>query len=444
MAPPYIILFLLALLSHTAFTSSTPNTITLPLSPLLTKSPSSDPFHSLKLAASTSLTRAHHLKHRNTPPSLVTTPVYPKGYGGYSIDLSFGTPPQTSPFVLDTGSSLVWFPCTSRYLCSHCLFPHIDPTKIPTFIPKNSSTAKLLGCRNPKCGYLFGPDVQSRCPQCNPVSQNCSLTCPPYIIQYGSGSTAGFLLLDNLDFPGKTVPDILVGCSILSIRQPSGIAGFGRGQESLPSQMGLKRFSYCLVSHRFDDSPENSDLVLQISSTGGAKTDGLSYTPFRPNPSANNSAFREYYYVTLRKVIVGGQRVKIPFKFLEPDSEGNGGAIVDSGSTFTFMERAVYDLVAQEFVKQLGNYSRAKDVEAQSGLSPCFNVSSLATVSFPELDFSVQRRRQNDVAGCELFLAGRRFGGAVSDRCLRRRCRSGEDHRSGHHLGELSAAEFLR
>ncbi|KAL5155565.1 putative aspartyl protease [Glycine soja] len=393
MAPPssyYIILFLLlSLLSHTAFTFS--NSITLPLSPLLTKphSSDSDPFHSVKLAASSSLTRAHHLKHRNNnSPSVATTPAYPKSYGGYSIDLNLGTPPQTSPFVLDTGSSLVWFPCTSHYLCSHCNFPNIDPTKIPTFIPKNSSTAKLLGCRNPKCGYLFGPDVESRCPQCKkPGSQNCSLTCPSYIIQYGLGATAGFLLLDNLNFPGKTVPQFLVGCSILSIRQPSGIAGFGRGQESLPSQMNLKRFSYCLVSHRFDDTPQSSGLVLQISSTGDTKTNGLSYTPFRSNPS-NNSVFREYYYVTLRKLIVGGVDVKIPYKFLEPGSDGNGGTIVDSGSTFTFMERPVYNLVAQEFLRQLGKkYSREENVEAQSGLSPCFNISGVKTISFPEFTF---------------------------------------------------------
>ncbi|KAL9332140.1 hypothetical protein ACSQ67_001750 [Phaseolus vulgaris] len=287
-------------------------------------------------------------------PSAATTQVYPKSYGGYSIDLNFGTPPQTSPFVLDTGSSLVWFPCTSRYLCSHCLFPNIDPTKIPTFIPKNSSTSRLLGCKNPKCGYLFGSDLQSRCPQCKPDSQNCSLTCPPYIIQYGLGSTAGFLLLDNLNFPEKIVPQFLVGCSILSIRQPSGIAGFGRGQESLPAQMALKRFSYCLLSHNFDDSTENSDLVLQISSTGDTKTNGLSYTPFHPNPSANNPAFLEYYYLSLRKVIVGGKNVKIPLSFWSPA------------------------------LTQLGNYSRAEDVEAQSGLGPCFNISGAKTVNFPK------------------------------------------------------------
>lgn len=57
---------------------------------------------------------------------------------------------------------------------------------------------------------------------------------------------------------------------------------------------------------------------------------------------------------------------------------------MDSGSTFTFMERPAYDLVVKEFVKQLGNYSRAEDVEAQSGLGPCFNISGAKTVNFPK------------------------------------------------------------
>ncbi|KAI4348902.1 hypothetical protein L6164_009567 [Bauhinia variegata] len=209
------------------------------------------------------------------------------------------------------------------------------------------------------------------------------------MILYGLGSTLGLLLSENLDFPEKIVSDFIVGCSFISVRQPAGIAGFGRGPQSLPSQMGLNRFSYCLLSRRFDDTPESSDLILESGSSRDAKTQGLSYTPFHKNPAVNNPAFREYYYLTLRKVIVGKQRVKIPYKFLVPDSDGNGGFIVDSGSTSTFMEKPIFDLVAQEFEKQMANYTRAKDVEAQSGLRPCYDIPAKKSesLSFPELTF---------------------------------------------------------
>ncbi|XP_027364264.1 probable aspartyl protease At4g16563 [Abrus precatorius] len=371
------ILPLLCLLSTITFTSSSnPNTITIPLSPLSTKHPSSDPFETLKLLASNSITRAHNLKNHKS--HVLKTSLHPKSYGGYSIDLKFGTPPQTSSFVLDTGSTLVWLPCSSHYLCSKC---NSFPNTTPNFIPKNSSSSKLVGCTNPKCAWVFGPNVQSRC-----QTQN-SRTCPPYTVQYGMGSTAGFLLSENLNFPGKTVADFLLGCSIVSIYQPAGIAGFGRGPESVPSQMNLTRFSYCLPSHRFDDSSESSDLVLRIGSSGDGKTNGVSYTPLEKNPSSTkNPAFEVYYYLTVKKIVVGEKRVRVPRRLLEIDVNGNGGSIVDSGSTFTFMERPIFDLVAQEFEKQV-NYTRAREVEKESGLSPCFVVSGGETASFPGLTF---------------------------------------------------------
>lgn len=287
---------------------------------------------------------------------------------------------------MDTGSSLVWFPCTSRYLCSECNFPNIKKTGIPTFLPKLSSSSKRIGCKNPRCSTFFGPEIQSKCQECDSTAQNCTQTCPPYAIQYGSGSTAGLLLSETLDFPEKkTIPDFLVGCSIFSIRQPEGIAGFGRSPESLPSQLGLKKFSYCLVSHAFDDTPTSSDLVLDTGSGSGVnKTAGLSHTPFLKNPTA---AFRDYYYVLLRNIVIGDTHVKVPYKFLVPGSDGNGGTIVDSGTTFTFMENPVYELVAKEFEKQMANYSVATEIQNLTGLRPCYNISGEESVSVPDLIF---------------------------------------------------------
>lgn len=213
-----------------------------------------------------------------------------------------------------------------------------------------------------------------------------------YGIQYGSGSTSGILLSEALELPEKSVEDFLVGCSIFSTRQPSGIVGFGRGLESLPAQMGLKKFSYCLVSHRFDEEPESSDLILTTGfHSGVTKTEdlGLSYTPFVKNKLGNDSAFEEYYYVNLRKITVGGKHVRVPYDLLVQGSDGHGGTIVDSGTTFTFMEGKVYEAVAREFERQMAHYSRDTGVENQSGFRPCYNVSGGEEVVslFPELVF---------------------------------------------------------
>ncbi|XP_042500260.1 probable aspartyl protease At4g16563 [Macadamia integrifolia] len=346
------------------------------------KNPSSDPWKNLSFIASASLIRARNLK--NPQSSLVSkTPLFPQSYGGYSIPLSFGTPPQTVSFVMDTGSDLVWFPCTHRYVCSNCFFRNQNPSNISTFIPKLSSSSKTISCENPKCGWIHSSKVQKRCSGCEPNSRNCSQICPPYIIIYGSGSTGGFLLSETLDFPEKKVPDFVVGCSVLSASQPCGIAGFGRGPTSLPSQLHLKKFSYCLLSHNLDDTNESSLLVLD----GDDKITSISYTPFVKNPITGNPAFSVYYYVGLRKITVGGKKVKIPYKYLSLGSDGNGGTIIDSGSTFTFMEKEMFDLVAREFETQVKSYKRALYIEVLTGLRPCFDVSAEKNVSLPELVF---------------------------------------------------------
>ncbi|XP_058088128.1 probable aspartyl protease At4g16563 [Magnolia sinica] len=347
---------------------------------------SPDPSQTFTRLAASSLIRAKHLKK---PPHsqnalLSNTPLFPHSYGGYSISLNFGTPPQKISLLMDTGSDLVWLPCTNTYVCKNCSFANL-PSKIAVFLPKSSSSSKLIGCKNPKCSWIHS---QPNCGKCPPTSlANCSQVCPPYFVLYGSGSTAGLLLSETLNFPEKKVTDFAVGCSIFSTGQPAGVAGFGRGNSSLPTQLGLKRFSYCLVSHRLDDTGKSSSLVLD--STGGSDSgkDGLSYTPILKNPTVGSSAFAVYYYVGLRKVTVGGKSVEIPYRYLSQGSDGNGGTIVDSGTTFTFMEGHVFEPVAREFERLVGYYKRAADMEYRTGLRPCFDVSAEKSLKLPQLAF---------------------------------------------------------
>ncbi|WCJ34209.1 Eukaryotic aspartyl protease family protein [Euphorbia peplus] len=380
-------IFLLPIFLSLIFPFTSPSPIKLSLSPTTTY-PSPDPRKILNHLASLSISRAHHLKSSKTKIPPINTPLFSRSYGGYSMSLSFGTPPQTVKLIFDTGSSLVWFPCTSNYLCSNCNFPNSDISQTPKFIPKSSSSSKLLGCQNPKCEWVFGSNIISQCHDCNPNSKNCTQACPPYIIQYGLGSTAGRLLSESIDFPNMTIPNMVVGCSLFSTRQPEGIAGFGRSPESLPSQLGVQKFSHCLLSRRFDDTPASSDLILNTDPhSGDTKTKGVNYTPFLKNPGTN-LVFHDYYYLMLRKITVGGEDVKVPYSFLTPGSDGNGGTIVDSGSTFTFMEEPVFELVAKAFEKQMRNYSIAIDVQNQSGLRPCFDISGEEeSVVIPELVF---------------------------------------------------------
>ncbi|KAI3690623.1 hypothetical protein L2E82_48766 [Cichorium intybus] len=138
-----------------------------------------------------------------------------------------------------------------------------------------------------------------------------------------------------------------------------------RGPSSLPDQLGLKTFSYCLISNWFDDALVSSEPVLvRNSSDSTTGSTGISYTMFEKNPGNSSSAFQDYYYVNLRKIIVGGRTVKIPYGFLVPGTDGNGGTIIDSGTYFTVMNNLLYDLVAKEFKNQMSNYTRAGSMES--------------------------------------------------------------------------------
>ncbi|KAI3751175.1 hypothetical protein L2E82_22221 [Cichorium intybus] len=175
------------------------------------------------------------------------------------------------------------------------------------------------------------------------------------MLQYGSGSTFELLQSETLDFDEGDATDFVVGCSIISSRQPSGIAGCS-----------------IISSHRFDDASVSSELVLyRNSSNSGAGGTGISYTNFHKNPVTSRSNFKEYYYVNLWKITVGGKTVKILYRFLVPGSDGNGGTIIDSSIIFTFMDGHVYDLVEKEFENQMSKYKRAVDVESESRLRPC-------------------------------------------------------------------------
>lgn len=326
-----------------------------------------------------SLLRAHHIKNPHSKHSSpIAVSLSPHSYGGYTLPVAFGTPPQPFPLLLDTGSQLTWIPCTTSYLCRSC------PSRIPAFLPKLSNSSRLVGCRNPKCSWIH-PAPTRNCSQARQQPEACS----PYFITYGSGSTAGLLLSETLRLSDQAFPDFGVGCSLVSDHQPAaGIAGFGRGSVSIPAQLNLTRFSYCLISRRFDENPDvTGTLILNEENPNPNPKNSLSYTPFLKNPSIVNGVFSVYYYVGLRKITVGGKKVKIPHRALVAGPDGGGGVIVDSGTTFTYVHPSAFDPLLAAFVESVGGeFNRSSAAEEGTGLRPCFDLGEeRGAVRLPEL-----------------------------------------------------------
>ena len=149
-----------------------------------------------------------------------------------------------------------------------------------------------------------------------------------------------------------------------------GVVGFGDTPQSLPSQLGLTKFSYCLLSHFYDDTKESTDLILDLD--GELEAKGLSYTPLIPSKSVSTGFhFYGYRHVILLEIVVGDTHVMIPDKFRVLGPDGNGGTILDAGSPYTYMERSIYQNVSEAFESQMGCYAGAPDVGV---LGSCFQL----------------------------------------------------------------------
>lgn len=178
------------------------------------------------------------------------------------------------------------------------------------------------------------------------------------------------------------------------------MAGFGRGLLSLPAQLSTtspnlaSQFSYCLVSHSFDQDRVRrpSPLILgpydqKQKRLGDAGVGGESveyvYTSMLDNPK------HPYFYsIGLAGVSVGKRVFPAPGTLKRVDENGNGGIVVDSGTTFTMLPQRFYNSLVAEFDRRVGRvHKRATQIEEQTGLGPCYYYDKVVEVPGVALHF---------------------------------------------------------
>ena len=146
----------------------------------------------------------------------------------------------------------------------------------------------------------------------------------------------------------------------------SGIAGFGRGALSLPSQLKVGKFSHCFTtivesrpSPAFLGTPDN----LQAQATGR-----LQSTPLVRNPESN------HYYLSLKGITVGKTRLPFDASAFALKGDGSGGTIIDSGSALTSVPEAVYRSLVEAFESQVPLPVNKNNTDEHEGLL-CFTAS---------------------------------------------------------------------
>ncbi|CAN6312988.1 unnamed protein product [Urochloa humidicola] len=298
----------------------------------------------------------------------------------YLVHFAVGTPPQPVQLTLDTGSDLIWTQCPP---CASCLY--FD--QVLHYFNKSASSTfgGELSCSSTECQALpltscaAGADTSP-----SPGNQTCD-----YGYSYGDRSvTNGTLVKDKFTFADDAVASLALGCGVnnsgIFKSNETGIAGFGRGILSLPSQLKADNFSYCFTDIRGSaPSRVRIDLPANLFSSDPAaaavQTVTLIQNPTRPS----------LYYLPLTGITVGSTRLPIHASTFALTANETGGTIIDSGTGMTSLPDDVYTLVASAFVEQAS--------------LPMFNATSM---SVSQLCFAVPTGKSPDVPKLVLEFEG--------------------------------------
>lgn len=236
----------------------------------------------------------------------------------------------------------------------------------------------------------------AHCPLDAIETKDCgSFHCPPFYYAYGDGSLIASLYRDTLSLSSLQLTNFTFGCAHTTFSEPTGVAGFGRGLLSLPAQLAThspqlgNRFSYCLVSHSFRSERirKPSPLILgrynDEKQSNGDEVVEFVYTSMLENPK------HPYFYsVGLKGISVGKKMIPAPKILRRVNKKGDGGVVVDSGTTFTMLPEKFYNSVVEEFDRRAGKANRrAPEIEQKTGLSPCYYLGTAAIVPAVTLRF---------------------------------------------------------
>ncbi|KAK4341419.1 hypothetical protein RND71_039920 [Anisodus tanguticus] len=305
--------------------------------------------------------------------------------------IDIGTPNTSFLVALDAGSDLFWVPCncvqcaplSSSYYSmldalahfvevAYALFDYhlcslefgasiMQDKDLNEYSPAQSSTSKHLSCSHQLCE--LGPNCQNPKERC------------PYTVNYYSENTSssGFLFEDQLHLTsvgghghqGSVRAPIVIGCgskqsgSYLNGAAPDGVMGLGPGEISVPSLLAKsgfvpRSFSLCFGKSSSgtiffgDQGPENQRQSSFVSLDGKFNT----------------------YVVEVQRYCVGGTC---------PNQSGFQ-ALVDSGSSFTYLPSEIFMKVVTEFEEQI-NATRL----ATEDFPYCYKASSRGPPNIPSM-----------------------------------------------------------
>ncbi|XP_048232806.1 aspartic proteinase-like protein 1 isoform X2 [Ricinus communis] len=249
--------------------------------------------------------------------------------------IDIGTPHVSFLVALDAGSDLLWVPCD----CLQCAplsasyYSSLD-RDLNEYSPSHSSTSKHLSCSHQLCE--LGPN-------CNSPKQPC-----PYSMDYYTENTSssGLLVEDILHLASNgdnalsysVRAPVVIGCGMkqsggyLDGVAPDGLMGLGLAEISVPSflaKAGLIRNSFSMC---FDEDDSGRIFFGDQGPTTQQSTPFLTL-------DGNYTT----YVVGVEGFCVGSSCLK----------QTSFRALVDTGTSFTFLPNGVYERITEEFDRQV-------------------------------------------------------------------------------------------
>ncbi|KAK7301269.1 hypothetical protein RJT34_12130 [Clitoria ternatea] len=288
--------------------------------------------------------------------------------------IDIGNPNVSFLVALDSGSDMLWLPCD----CIECASLAASSYKVldrdlNQYRPSLSSTSRHLLCSHQLCSG----DGRSSC-------KGSKDPCP-YNYQYTmeNTSSSGYLIEDKLHLASdgrhaaqnSVQASIILGCgrkqtgAYLQGVAPDGVLGLGPGSISVPSLLakaGLVRSSFSICFN------ENDSGRILFGDLGRFTQHS---TPFLPIDGKLLG-----YIVGVESFCVGSLCLK----------ESRFEALIDSGTSFTFLPKNVYHKVVTEFDKQVNAtrvYFQNMDWEY------CYKTSSQELINIPPLKLTFSRNQ---------------------------------------------------
>ncbi|CAH9100941.1 unnamed protein product [Cuscuta epithymum] len=275
-----------------------------------------------------------------------------------TVSLTVGSPPQNVTMVLDTGSELSYLRCNETQI------------KQPVFYPNRSRSYSPVACSSPTC-TIRTQDFSI------PASCDSRNLCHAVLSYADASSSEGNLAMDTFSIAGSNFTDTIFGCMNSGFSSNSdedskttGLMGMNRGSLSFVSQMGFKKFSYCISSSDFSG-------LLLLGDSNFTWAIPLNYTPLVQIDIPLPYFDRVAYTVHLEGIKVSNKWLPVPKSVFEPDHSGAGQTMVDSGTQFTFLLGEAYTALRAEFLNQTTGLLRVlddPDFVFQGAMDLCYRV----------------------------------------------------------------------